>query len=116
MSNQIRPLLGPDNQLVLEIAVESAVQRFTWVIFDEEGRVLAGDEVDRQATPSGIPLGQEFSIPVTERHIAYPSEKLHLKHDEIHDDGGDPDGGFQVRLYDGHPQRRGSAQTRFGKL
>ena len=120
MSNEIRPSVDAGGKLVLEIAVESTVQTFTWVILDQAGKVVAGDEVDRGTTGGGVPLGQEFSVIVTDAHG-------HYWHGNGNGKGKGEDereahamqlgtGDYQVQLYLDHPQRRGSARTRFGKL
>lgn len=132
MSNQIRPLhpvLGPREQVVLEIAVESAVTTFTWIIIDEQGQVVAGQEMDRKS-PKGLPLGQEFSVTVGANELDYwqnPKEPPAGRpvHPHEGDKPGDKNdeqdlfldsGDYQVQLYLGHPEKRGTAKIRFGKL
>lgn len=132
MSNQIRPLhpvLGPREQVVLEIAVESAVTIFTWIIIDKEGQVVAGQEMDRKS-PKGLPLGQEFSVTVGANELGYwqnPKEppagrQVHPHEGDKPGDKNDEQdlfldsGDYQVQLYLGHPEKRGTAKIRFGKL
>ncbi len=117
MSNQIRPLVpkfGLDDRVVLEIAVESAVTTFTWVVLDEDGVVVAGQEVDRKAPKKGLPLGQEFSVTVAADELAYGRALGEPGHGLDVSDLGEGD--YQIQLYLGHPDRRGAVKTRFGKL
>jgi hypothetical protein len=118
MSNEIRPTVDSVGRLVLEIAVESVVRSFTWVIVDKVGAIVAGDEVDRDATGKDAPLGQEFSVTVTGKHLSY--EKNERERSSAHISPSSPaelpTGDYQVRLYLGHPQASGSPKTKFGKL
>ena len=110
MSNEIRPRhdhLGRADDVVLQIAVESTVETFTWLILDDEGNPVAGAEVDRRATPSGLELSQEFSVTVSSEHFEYADG----------DFGEFPAGDYQVHLYLGVPPPNAKTpRTRFGKL
>lgn len=83
MSNQIRPVhrvLQPKEPVVLEIAVESAVETFTWVILNKRGTRVASGEQDRRQAAGRPMLGPEFSVTVK------PTPSV---------------GDYQVRLYQG---------------
>lgn len=121
MSNEIRPsrlVYALDHEIVLEIAVESAVEKFTWLIVDDQGRPVAARKVDRSAASqeikdgTAVPLGGEFSTVVTDDDL------------ETAQPGADGDalreldaGSYQVRLYNGFPPAQATtARGMFGKL
>jgi len=117
MSNEIRPInnnIGFGGDVVLQIAVESTVETFTWLILDHEGQPVAGAEVDRRAKGEGLGLSQEFSVTVTGEHAAYVGSASGTE------PGTEPlfaTGDYQVHLYNGTPPTRAkSPTTRFGNL
>lgn len=126
MSNKITATADAEGKLVLDIAVESAVNTFTWVILDKTGAVVAGNEVDRSPTDTGVPLGQEFSVIVTDAHRHYWDDASQKKDGPAQPKTGknprddaatqlDP-GNYQVQLYGGRPLEIGSDKDRFAEL
>lgn len=109
ISNEIRPVrdhFGSEDEIVLQIAVESTVETFAWVILDDEGSLVAGAEVDRRATPTSFGRGRKFSVTVTEKNFRYIGRVR-----------GFQPGDYQVQLYRGTPSPNAkSPKTRFGKL
>lgn len=120
MSNEIRPsrLVYPfGHDVVLEIAVESAVEKFTWLIVDGQGRPVAARKIDRSPTSEelkqgkAVPLGGEFSIVVTD------PDDFETAQPEGGELRGLDSGSYQVRLYNGFPPAGAkTARGMFGKL
>lgn len=95
MSNQIRPVsrvFAPGDAIVLEIAIESAVSSFTWVVLE-----------DAEGDPAPVawgwrPKGKSSRRPAAEHSITVePADGRGLAH------GGLAEGDYLVRLYHGRP-------------
>ncbi|MDO7866772.1 hypothetical protein [Nocardioides jiangxiensis] len=88
MSNQIRPVsraFEPDDAVVIEIAIESAVSAFTYAVF-------ATDETDEEVL---VTAGWRPKSPTSTRR---PASEHSITLDPV------PEGDYAVRLYNGRPE------------
>lgn len=93
MSNQIRPVsraFDADESVVIEIAIESAVSAFTFVVFDADENPISWGSRPKSAGSTRRPAA-EHSIRVYDRTSSL-SQTENL-----------PEGDYTVRLFDGRP-------------
>lgn len=101
MSNQIRPVsraFDADESVVIEIAIESAVSAFTFVVFDAAEEAISWGSRPKSSTSNRRPAA-EHSITIYDRTVTGPSPSLL------------PEGDYTVQLFEGRPPQADAASV-----